>query len=99
MTAGYLMPDSNTRPTLVVPRGGSWRRIVVSSLVVNKPLIVKLGYLFQGFFFSSLLWCTHKGDHWQEELAKFGYKLERKIEKKRRPHPPILPIMGRVSYA
>jgi hypothetical protein len=34
----------------------------------------------QGFFLS-ISWCSHSGDHPQEELAKFGYKTERKIGK------------------
>jgi hypothetical protein len=31
-------------------------------------------------FFSNL-WCCHAGDHPQEELATFGYRSERKVEK------------------
>ncbi len=30
--------------------------------------------------FLPILWCSHNGNHPQEELAKFGYKSERKVE-------------------
>jgi hypothetical protein len=29
--------------------------------------------------------CSHNGDHPQEELAKFGYRSERKVEKSKNP--------------
>jgi hypothetical protein len=31
-------------------------------------------------FFFSILWCNHTSDHAQEELARFGYRSERKVE-------------------
>ncbi len=38
------------------------------------------GILAPRFLFS-ILWCSHTGYHSQEELAKFGYRSERKVEK------------------
>jgi hypothetical protein len=38
----------------------------------------------QGFFFSILLG-SHTSDYPQEELAKFGYRSERKMEKCKNP--------------
>jgi hypothetical protein len=35
-------------------------------------------HLYKGFFFPILL-CRHTSDHPQEEIAKFGYRLERKV--------------------
>jgi hypothetical protein len=32
-------------------------------------------------FLFSILWCSHTGYHSQEELARFGYRSERKVEK------------------
>jgi hypothetical protein len=32
------------------------------------------------FLFFSILWCNHTDNHPQEELAKFGYNSERKVE-------------------
>jgi hypothetical protein len=36
-------------------------------------------------FFSlfSIVQCSHNGDHPQEDLAKFGYRSEKKVEKLR----------------
>ncbi len=38
------------------------------------------GCLFVSFFFFLILWCSCTGNHPQEELVKFGYKLEKKVE-------------------
>ncbi len=40
-------------------------------------------YSIQCFFLNSC--CRLVGDHWKEGLAKFGYRLERKIEKYKNP--------------
>jgi hypothetical protein len=37
-----------------------------------------MGFFF--FLFFSILWCNHTDNHPQEELAKFGYNSERKVE-------------------
>jgi hypothetical protein len=45
-------------------------------------VVTRLGsrrVFFSGWF-SSILCYSHIGDHSQEELAKFGYRLARKIE-------------------
>jgi hypothetical protein len=34
-------------------------------------------------FLFSILWCSHTGYHSQEELAKFGYRSERNVEKRK----------------
>ncbi len=36
----------------------------------------------QGFWFS-IVWCSHNGNHPQEDLAKFGYRSQRKVRKKK----------------
>ncbi len=36
-------------------------------------------------FLKKKLCCRWVGDHWKEGLAKFGYKLERKVEKYKNP--------------
>jgi len=41
-------------------------------------LFVRRGFFF--FFFPILL-CSHNGDPPDEELAKFGYRLETKVDK------------------
>jgi hypothetical protein len=42
---------------------------------------IRSGFFFSPlfFFFVSILWCSHIGDHAQEDLAKFGYR-QRKVE-------------------
>jgi hypothetical protein len=37
--------------------------------------------LFIFIYIFSVLGCSHTGDHPQEEVAKFGYKSEKKVEK------------------
>jgi hypothetical protein len=37
-----------------------------------------------GVFFFSILWGRQSSNHPQKDLAKFGYKLERKVEKFRK---------------
>ncbi len=34
-------------------------------------------------FSISTLWCSHVGNHPHEDLAKFGYKLNMKVKKKK----------------
>jgi len=43
-------------------------------------ITLSLSWLHQGFLIS-ILWHSHTGDRPQEELAKFGYMLEGKVEK------------------
>jgi hypothetical protein len=38
-----------------------------------------------GPFFSSILWCCQTGNHPQEDLAKFGYIPNMKVEKFKKP--------------
>jgi len=48
------------------------------------------------FFFSpSILWFSHTGDHPDDELAKFGYRSERKAEKE---NPQLHPLFGPRSH-
>jgi hypothetical protein len=43
-------------------------------------LLLQAGFFF--LFFLPILWCSHPGIHPQEELAKFGYRSDRKVKKK-----------------
>jgi hypothetical protein len=49
------------------------------------PIFLGMNYE-KGFFFPSILWCSHSFNHPQEEeLAKFVCRLERKVEKCKNP--------------
>ncbi len=37
-----------------------------------------------GGFFLRILWCNQSGNHWEENLAKFAYKLDMKVRKKKK---------------
>jgi len=50
-----------------------------SSYTSWKHVFVFLSFCL--FFFMQFLWYSYTGDHPQEELAKFGYGSERKVEK------------------
>jgi len=47
-------------------------------------ITLSLSWLHKGFFIS-ILWHSHTGDRPQEKLAKFGYRLEGKVEKLKNP--------------
>jgi hypothetical protein len=55
--------------------------VVCSSPVIKNKLLDSPP---TGFFLSILL-CNHTGNHPQEELAKFGYRSERKVKKFKNP--------------
>jgi hypothetical protein len=48
----------------------------------------KVGQVF--FFLGSILWCSSSGDHPQEDLTKFGYKIH--LIKGKKKHPSIFGV-------
>ncbi len=41
--------------------------------------------LSQSGFLLRILWCIQNGDHTENNLAKFGYRVDMKVEKKQNP--------------
>jgi len=46
---------------------------------------LKRSCFLQSFLYIETLWCSHIGDHPQEELAKLGDKSERRVESFKNP--------------
>jgi hypothetical protein len=56
-------------------------------ILLNIPWWLRIFFTcpIQAFFLISILWSSHVGDQTQVELAKFGYREERKVEKFKNP--------------
>jgi len=60
-------------------------------------ITVHLLRCFLGGFFISILWCIQIGDHPPEDLAKFGYRLGKKIILKFK-NPSHIWLHARIQY-
>ncbi len=47
--------------------------------------VLSQGFVYLILFFSSILRCSQTGNHPQEDLAKFGYRPDMKVEKIKNP--------------
>ncbi len=53
-------------------------------------------YCHLGLFFFSILWCSWSDNHPKDDLARFGYRLDMKIEKNQNPSIFLLGLIIKI---